>query len=323
MHTPLYVGTANHMQPPAEIPTKKRVPYFDRPALEEAPEINFTPRDKQIIEAIHQLDGKLADYQITRLFFSSERRMKDRMSALYRAHYVNRFSRKQRNAYDFMLYYVDTKGIEYLCALYGKTEKELRPLAKDLQKHLIPHDARLNDVRIAVYVELERLGNMQVLDAINSRTFWAKPEKVTYTDLEGTKRTREIRPDWYVHVATPGAGETQRELRYFVEYDNDTETNADIVKEKIIPFLAYRNSERFIERFGEGGVRYLFVTTTPLKVRNMKRAADKVGEGAKICYFTTYEQATAPGAFFTEPIWYRATIDEPVTLLGKYARHEG
>ncbi len=309
------------MQHEPPTPPKKRVPYFDRPPLEEAPEINFTPRDKQIIEAIHQLDGKLADYQIMRLFFNSERRMKERMSALYRAHYLDRFSRKQRNAYEFMLYYVDTKGIEYLCSHYGKTEKELRPLAKDTQKHLIHHDVRLNDVRIAAYLDAERLGNIQVLDMINSRTFWAKPEKVTYTDTSG-KRTREIRPDWYLHIATPGAGDTQRELRYFVEYDNDTETNVDIVNEKIIPFLAYRNSERFVERFGEGGVRYLFVTTTPLKVRNMKRAADKIGEGAKICYFTTYEQATTPGAFFSEPIWYRATIDEPLTLLGKYATRE-
>lgn len=319
MEQTLFLDTLGSI-PLKETPIQKRVPYYDRLPLEEAADIRLVPRDKQILEAIHTLDGKLTDYQITRLFFQSERRMKDRMGLLYRAHYVNRFSRKQRNSYDFMLYYVDTRGIEYLCETQGKTEKELKPLIKDQQKHLIAHDVRLNDVRIAALQQVGQLPQTRVLDMINSRAFWSKPEKVTYKDFDGIQHTREIKPDWYLHLETPGATGL-RELKYFWEYDNNTETNAEIVKEKIVPFLAYRMSDQFVKRFGEGGERYLFVTTTALKVRNMKRAAEELashGQGVKICYFTTFEEATRPGALFTEPIWYRATIDEPVSLLGKY-----
>jgi hypothetical protein len=64
------------------------------------------------------------------------------------------------------------------------------------------------------------------------------------------------------------------------------------------------------------------VTTTSLKVRNLKRVADEVGAAAKICCFTTYKKATTPGAFFTQPIWYRATIDEPLPLLSNHFRQD-
>jgi Replication-relaxation len=314
MDTLIY-GSSELPEEPPKAP-KKRRPYYDRLPPEEALDINLTPRDKDILEAMYKFEGILTDQQLTRMFFNSQRRMKDRMGRLYQAGYVNRFTRKQRNAYDFMLYFLDTKGIAYLCDTWGKTEKELRPRRKDEQKHYIPHDVRLNDVRIAAMMELCRLPQTQLLDWINSRTFATQPEKVTYTD-QGGEKMRQIKPDGYFHIETP-SDDGLRDLRYFVELDNDTETNVDILVDKIHPFLAYRASERFTERFGKGGVRYLFVTTTPLKVRNLKRRVEGIEKGGvRICYFTTYQQATTPGAFFTQPIWYRATLDEPVSLLGK------
>ena len=57
------------------------------------------------------------------------------------------------------------------------------------------------------------------------------------------------------------------------------------------------------------------VTTGQVRLENMKRHAEQVGKAAGAFYFTTFDDVAEPGAFFTKPIWRRATFEKPVALL--------
>ncbi|MCZ7538791.1 MAG: replication-relaxation family protein [Anaerolineae bacterium] len=287
----------------------KRLPHFERAT--EPPTMVFTPRDKDILEAIYHHEGVLADYQIERLFFDSTRRMKARMSLLYHNGYVNRLSRQQRNSYGFMAYFLDEKGIDYLASVRGVLPKDLRARAKDERTSLIRHDVKLNDVRIAVMAALENLPDVEVVEWVNSRTFWADHDTVTYQDKDGKRLRRNIRPDAYFYIVLEG----RRQRRMLLELDMRTEHNKRFVDEKIRPGLAYIASEAYKDRFGANAGQWLVVTTGEERLANMKRHAEQVGNAARAFYFTTFDEATSPGAFFTQPIWQRATIEEPVALF--------
>jgi len=289
-----------------------RLPHYER--AKEPPPMGLTPRDKQILEAIYQFEGVLADYQLRRLFFNSDRRMKGRMSVLYHNQYVDRFTRQQQNSYGLMAYFLDEQGIEYLSSVRGILPKELNARLKDERTSLIRHDVKLNDVHIAVVEAIERLPKTELVEWINSRTFWSAYDTVTYTDGKGNKKQRHIKPDAFIHVASSTSGKLLHS-RLLLELDMRTEHNPRFVEEKVRPGLAYINSETYKERFGAKSGRWLVVTTGETRVANMKRHAERVGGAAKAFYYTTFAEATEPGAFFTQPIWRRATVAEPVALF--------
>ncbi len=290
----------------------KRLPYYERAQV--PPPVELTTRDKQIFETIYQYEGVLADYQLERLFFHSHRRMQGRMSLLFHAGYLNRFTRQQQAMYGFMAYFLDEKALNYLAAAQGVERKALQARGRDERTALIPHDVKLNDVRITIMQALQHLPQVQFVTWINSRTFWAQHDTVEYTDTNQRKRKRYIRPDGYFHVMSPGV-ESPRHSRFLLELDMRTEHNARFVVEKVLPGLAYIRSEVYRERFGANAGRWLVVTTGERRLANMIVAAEKVGRVAKAFYFTTFDLATMPGAFFTQPIWYRPTFIEPTALF--------
>lgn len=286
----------------------KRLPHFTR--AKEPPKMVFTPRDKEILEAIYQCEGVLADYQLNSLFFASTRRMKARMSLLYHNGYVDRLSRQQRNSYGFMAYFLDKKGIDYLCSVRGILPTELGPRAKAERTSLIRHDVKLNDVRIAAMNAVEQLPGWTIVEWINSRAFWADNDTVTYLDENSKSKRRNVRPDGFFHV-TDGS----RHRRMLVELDMRTEHNARFVNEKVRPGIAYLKSKEYFTRFGISAGLWLVITTGHERLEHMKRHTETVKKGAQYFCFTTFEQAIAPGAFFTKPIWHRAMTEKPVALL--------
>lgn len=309
---------------------KKHRPHFDRLPLEEAPIVNLQSRDVDLLFDLWRFHGVLRDDQIQRLYFGSRTRAKDRLGLLFQGRYLNRFNRQQRNAYGYMAYFLDDRGIELVCSRLGKDEKALYIRRLGDQKLTIHHDLLLNDVLLSAFLQMRELPETELVEWMNARTFKKQPEKVTYK-VDGKDVTKRMEWDSYFHIITPGKAGA-RELRYFLELDNDTNTNEDIAVEKFRPFMAYRNSPRFAERFGSGLVRYLIVTTTPLKVRNIRRKLEELAErtaqkeaaaaAIKICCLTTYDAVMQEQTFFTEPVWERPFFTSPVALFGRSAPQE-
>ena len=133
------------------------------------------------------------------------------------------------------------------------------------------------------------------------------PDRIEYT-LNDRTRKRNIRPDGYFLLSTP-----KHFLRYLLEIDRSTEDNPRILREKIIPGLAYIKTKAYEERFGHRSGRWLVVTTGEKRLKNMLRQARR-GKAKGLFYFTTYDQLNAATILHT-PIWQRADRNEKVPLL--------
>lgn len=298
-----------------EHPPRKRLPHYERTS-DEPPKMVFTPRDKQILTAIHEFEGILSDHQIQRLFFESQRRMKARMSLLYHNGYVDRFTRQQQNAYGFMAYFLDEQGIDYLCNQRGIEPGELNPRRRVERQSLIRHDVILNDVRIALVEALAKHPQAELMEWVSARTFARDYDTITYPDGRGQRKKRNMIPDGYCHIKSG-----ERHSHLLLEVDLRTETNRRFVEEKVRPGIYYLASEEYQRRFGTDRGRWLVVTTGERRLENMKRQAEAVGEAARVFFYTTLEEAMRPGAFFTEPIWRRPTFATPIALWSEKASH--
>lgn len=287
--------------------TKKRLPYFSR--ADKPPVMGLTPRDKQMLEAIYEYNGVLADYQLARMFFSSERRMKERMTLLYQNRYVNRFDRKERNSYSYMAYFLDKVGVAFLKQTYGESLKFRLKGDRDSRIH---HDVVVNDVRIALRAALPTIG-ATLIESTNSLEFDSEHDIITVPLPDGKSRRRAVIPDDFSHLIMPNG----KHRRYFVEAELARKDQPRLLEDKFRPQLHYvlRSSE-FTARFGEkAGGNWLYCVLDESIALKMKQTAEKLGEASKVFYFTTYEKAFTAGAFFTEPIWWRAMGDTPIALV--------
>jgi hypothetical protein len=283
------------------------LPYYER--AEPPPKMRFTPRDYEVLEAIYTYEGILADYQIQRLFFNSERRMQERMKLLWHNRYVDRLLWRQPKGKSFMVYTLFEQGIEVLASERGMMPKELGARSIMERHSLIRHDIQLNTVRITAVEDAQRLG-IPVVTWVSSRSFWADHDTIRFTDSQGQPKQRGIRPDGYFVVHYQG-----RRIRYLLEVDMRNETHGRILDEKIHPGIAYIQSDAYKERFGLNKGWWLVVTVSQSRMETMRRRAEKVGELSKLFYFTTVEDAIRPRAFFTERIWRQPLVDEPVALF--------
>lgn len=287
---------------------KKPLPYYTR--AEEPPVMGLTPRDKEVLLSIFENNGVLADYQIMRLFFSSERRMKERMTLLYHNRYVDRFTRKERNSHDYMAYFLDTEGVALVREQYGEGVK---CRAKDDRVSRIHHDIVVNDIRYAFRAALPTIG-AEIVESYNSLDFDSNHDKITVPDGDGSKqKTIAVIPDDFAHIVLPSG----MHRRYFSEPELSPKDKPRILEEKFRPQLYYvLQSAAFKERFGDkAGAAFLYFLPDDFRVMKYKRTAEKLGKNARIFFFTTYERAYTSGAFFTEPIWLQATVNEPVALV--------
>ncbi len=284
-----------------------RLPYYTR--TENPPSIAITPRDKGILEAFYDHNGVLADYQLANLFFGSMRRMKERMTLLYQNRYVNRFNRKERNSHDYMAYFLDELGVAYIKQQFGDTARIRLKGDRDSRIH---HDVVVNDIRIAMRKSLSALG-ATIVESFNSLDFDSDHDVVMVPEGGRKPQRRAVVPDDFLHLLMPNG----KHRRYFVEAELSRKDNPRLLEEKFRPQAYYvLESPEYKARFGEkaGGTFLYFVHDEPT-VERMKRTAEKLGEVARIFYFTTYERVAQAASFYTDPLFWHGTKEVETSLI--------
>lgn len=260
----------------------------------------FTPRDGQILEAIHAYDGMLADYQLRALFFTGESQFRLRMRYLSQHGYVSRPTYKERAAIRHMVYWLSKQGAAYVAGKTGTPVEEFTYL-KTPRWSQLDHDIAVNDVRLAFTNACRDSHNtFAVSEWIPQSEFYSDPDKVDYQDAHGRTKSRLIRPDAYIILDHAG-----KPYRFLLELDMATESNVRFGREKVLPGLAYLRSAVYEKRFGHRSGRFLIVTTSDRKLTNLKRQTELVaGKDAKQFYFTTLAGVKG-SAILTDAIWYR------------------
>jgi hypothetical protein len=208
-----------------------------------------------------------------------------------------------------MIYWLSEKGAAYVAGLYGEPLSELG-WRKEPRMMQVEHDLAVNDLRILINKACQRVPHLTLHQWVSASEFHADPDKVEYVLPNKSKATRYIRPDGYCVIS-----KNDYTSRLLIEVDKGTEDNSRITVEKFLPGLAYIRSEIYKARFGFSSGRWVFVTTSHRRLKNMKQAAEvALKQDAKLFYFTTFDQIAAE-TFFSSPIWLRGGDEVATTLF--------
>ena len=95
-----------------------------------------------------------------------------------------------------------------------------------------------------------------------------------------------------------------------------THDNPSFGKEKAVPGVAYIKSEAYRTRFGYNNGRWLVVINGGTRRMHnlMQQTEERVGEDAKMFYFTTFEQLFGVNVL-ASPIWWQSKQTSPRILL--------
>ena len=142
--------------------------------------------------------------------------------------------------------------------------------------------------------------------------FLVHPDTVTYHGFLGKRRKRQVRPDGFFVVRRMD-GRAASDFAFLLEVDMATEDNPRFVRDKVLPGLAYLKSDAYRQRFGLRYGRWLVVTTTEQRLRNMVEHAGRAGASG-LFFFTTFAQVD-PDTVLHAPIWTAAGRVESVSLI--------
>ena len=268
--------------------------------------MRLTERDNRVLEAIHAYDGMLGFSQILRMFFTGKSQAEQRLKLLYQHHYVNRPNQEQRRRIPEMIYWLDKRGAE-IVANRDSIPPKVFVWRKKPRWFQVEHDLAVNDFRLDIEEACRKATNVELDSWIPESEFWSYPDRIEYR-YNDRKMYRNVIPDGFFILNTP-----EHFIRYLLEIDRSTEDNPRFLREKILPGLAYIRSKVYKDRFGHRIGRWLVVTTSERRMRNMLSQARRA-EAKGFFYFTTYDKITVSTLLFS-PIWKRADRDETLPLL--------
>ena len=268
--------------------------------------MRLTERDRHILEAIHAYDGMLGFHHIQRLFFTGKSQTELRMKLLYQHCYVNRPDFEERRRVPEMIYWLARHGAEVVSSLTGTPLDEFQ-WRKKPRWFQVAHDLAVTDFRLDLREACLVTPDVTLLNWVPQSEFWAYPDRITYT-YSGRKIHRKIRPDGFFMLKVG-----KHRVRYLLEIDRSTEDHPRIFRDKILPGLAYIDSDVYEERFGHRSGRWLFVTTSEQRMNNMLSQA-RTAKTKGFFYFTTYDLVNAETILFS-PIWRRADRTDLVPLI--------
>lgn len=312
-----------------------RLKLLRRAEADKLPPLQLTSRDIAIIEAVYAYRA-LTTPQIETLLFPGNQtqfqanakhpqsgktnRCRHRLKLLYHHGYLYRdelptpLSLGRRP----LVYFLDKRGREVLCAHYGLTPKELdwQPRHNTVSDHFLEHLLQTNDVRVALTVAARQQG-WTVANWLDDRTLKKQQHKdyVTISGPQGGKARRvAVVPDGYCHLRT-----AQAELHFLLEADRRTVVGqysrwgGKDWGRKVRTYIAYFTPQAegqpslYEQRYGTAKLRVLTITTGPTRLANLKRITEQAG-GRSRFWFTTFEALNAQTAL-TAPIWQKAGDD--------------
>lgn len=274
----------------------------------------FTGRDQAIVQAIHHFEGFLSVNQVCSLFFSpttaGQRKAHERLSYMWRARILNRPTTQERGLLPDLIYWLDRGGAEYVASRSGSVLNSDFYWIKKPRFFSVPHDLTLNDFHILIMRACE-LNRVHLMEWVSSWEFTNSPDVIEFNDHRGKRVSKKMLPDSYFSIM---AG--KRELRFMVEIDTATETNYNVIYEKVIPNYAYIESRHYRHRFGHNSGRRIVITDGQRRAQKLLERINAVldPKEAQFILITTFDQVTEQSVL-TEPIWYKGGSNQLVSLL--------
>lgn len=288
--------------------------WFD---TRQKPDPSFTPGEQHIyvLELIWEF-GLLADYQLMALLGIKKSWLHEIMGALWNNHYVNRPNPKVRAGYDYMFWVLSKKGARVVAERQNIEYRDLDWVRQPgrTQTH---HDVLINDFRIIMELALRDHEEFEMEEWQSEAVFRSRQARVYYTTPGGKQGSRVFIPDGYIKVkrSVPGR-EKPFHARMFPEIELSAKSNPRFVLHKILPGLAYMQSDIYETYHGWRNGRFLFITFSREKIDNYIQVTEKAIDPKfyRYFYFAYFDDITVNSILF-EPIWRVPGSKEPIGLF--------
>jgi len=273
----------------------------------------FTERDSQILLTLYK-HRYLTISQIQKVHFPSLQTAYRRMKILKDAGFVQAFSVPN---IEESIFFVSKKGLQIVSQSLGVGQQEIQwagSRTKPKDYYFMKHFVAINDFRISLREACEQT-DITLLGFIpeyyGKRTSSGGMKKYIrdiICDIETNREELSHTPDGVFALEKGG-----KPALFFLEIDRGTEviSNADKGVLKSIRFylnyLLNGKYQRYAKDFGVEsfkGFRSLYVTTSDVRLENIRTSAEKLNINAKAKKFhwvTTFEKIQNSNLF--EPIW--------------------
>jgi hypothetical protein len=196
-----------------------------------------------------------------------------------------------------VVYALDQRGADEVALRLGNDREAVhwRKYHNQVGRQYMDHRLAVNDVRIALTTGVRGFGG-------EMREWIYEPpikEWAVY-DPDQFAPPLRLRPDAYAHFTPDNV--FLRSIHAFVEVDMGTESN-DRFASKIRRYLAYRESRLFRVRFSGRAFRVLFVAPTSVRVRTLRRVAERLGAERTFWFARLPDVVTSA---ISDPIWQLA-----------------
>lgn len=262
---------------------------------------------KQILATIHDFNGMASLKQLDRLFFSGSSWTAERLFHFFDAGWLNYADMDGERVYWL------TKAGASLVATYRQTTLAgMGWKEKKIPKLQLHHDLQVNDLRIRLDAAIEGCSLIATHTYIPEGVFRQAAESVTLYAPTGEEQTKHIYPDLTLLLTLKQQPKLSRV--YLIELDcNSNKPTNTVIRQKVPKGVAYLKSRAFQQRFAARDGRWLVVTTSDERARNMQQEALRAG-GRRKFYFTSKTKIMSE-SFLTAPIWCRTGSTEPLPLL--------
>lgn len=276
-------------------------------------------RDGRILEAIFTHEGVLTVSHIWNLFFpdaTTDRAVTKRMMLLEQQGYVCRLGQRDRARFAETLYFLTEAGLFAVAGRVGATVDSLKSGYRSPKKResLLPHDIGLNSVRIAIERAIQNSGFF-LHQWTSSSEFWRQYDTIPVTferDGKQVTQQRQIRPDGYLELSRTGNDPN----RFLLEYDNSTEDQERIARDKINALTTYIRSAAYRKRFGKNAGRVLIVFQSERRMKNTQAIALRELDRLASMFYFTIANSISYQTVLTKPIWFNGAGTDLLALYG-------
>jgi len=265
-------------------------------------------RDIDVVEAVHR-HRVLRQNQLQALFFGSQTRAQARLEKLYDHGFLERkfLPVARGEGRSPTLYVLDKRGAELLRTERGYDDITWYASSRDLKADFLEHTLAINDILVAVTLACRR--EEYVLETWQTETqLKAAYDYVSVRSERGHAQRVPVVPDSYFTIIA-----RERRHPFFLELDRGT-MQIKRFKTKVQAYREYFRGGGYEKRFGRKSLRVLTVTTGAVRLENLKKVTEEVGD-ARWFWFGLLSELGAE-TILSAPVWQQAGTEAKQALIG-------
>ena len=290
--------------------------------------IKLEDRDINTFQAIHEHDGMLTLPQIDSLYWShtdTTSAARVRLNKLARHGYLDKLPREKQSKEEksHPPYWLSEKAARLLAALRYDTPNETMTKAQFAKAFnlwspkrnydMVKHNTWVNEFRLKIEASASAHDQLSLHAWVGERIFQQWGDVVHYS--QEYLQSKKVVPDGYFRIRHPSKEMPGQlvEMAFLLEVDMGSHSHSKMSDEKFIAGRMYLGGGAYEARFGINHGRWLCITRSIERMKNLKETAEDA-HCLGLFYFATFDDIQNNNPLL-DPIWLIAGQAEKTALI--------